>query len=187
MPAEPILAEHKTSTGVVVGGYFIGMEIACNLEGGHMMWVNSFRHHCAERSIYSSTAAVRPVGRGSHGSFWSWKWETQLEEPTYHRLPTSKHSDIYFRSKKITGLQYVFAYLLLYISIYIQIISSISTSWRVEQPGLSLVIEALVVLPSGKRTVDYGKSPFWMGKSTKTWAMFDSYKITILKNGQSTY
>ena len=30
-------------------------------------------------------------------------------------------------------------------------------------------------LPSGKRTKNYGKSPFWMGKSTISMAIFNSY------------
>ena len=41
-------------------------------------------------------------------------------------------------------------------------------------PGQKLVLQSLLV-PSGKRLHNYGKSPCWMGKSTISMASFNSY------------
>ena len=38
-----------------------------------------------------------------------------------------------------------------------------------------MISQAHFHLPSGKHTKNYGKSPFWMGKSTISMAMFNSY------------
>ena len=42
-------------------------------------------------------------------------------------------------------------------------------------PNMLLVIVQFAMLPSGKRLHNYGKSPFWMGKSTVSMAIFNSF------------
>ena len=52
--------------------------------------------------------------------------------------------------------------------------------WALDPQGISCAVAAitpcfLMVIPSGKRLHNYGQSPFLMGKSTISMAMFNSY------------